>query len=119
MKTRKKHLSPTVGQVSSGKSLRKSRRSVIINGNEIEYDYPSASDRPNQQTSLPLVHLIQAHNPPLSNYEQKQIVEGLLRHPKEKTLTFDEAQGYAVNKAIEIGKNFQRKKKQNYLNRYF
>jgi hypothetical protein len=53
---------------------------------------------------------MQANNPPLSNYEQKQIVDGLLHHPNEKTLTFDEAQTYAMNKAIEISKNFNKRK---------
>jgi len=82
---------------------RKSRRSEITtNGNEMEYDYQSSSNRSDQQISLPIIHLIQANNPPLSNYEQKQIVEGLLNHPNEKNLTFDEAQTYAANKAIEI-----------------
>ena len=42
--------------------------------------------------------------PPLSNFEQKQIVEGLLHHPNEKALNLDEAQAFATNKAIEIGK---------------
>jgi hypothetical protein len=41
--------------------------------------------------------------PPLSNFEQKQIVEGLLHHSKEKALNLDEAQTFATNKAIEIG----------------
>jgi hypothetical protein len=71
-------------------SKRKSRRSEVTNGDEIEH--PPSS----------LIHLIQTNNPPLSNYEQKQIVDGLLHHPNEKTLTFDEAQTYAINKAIEI-----------------
>ena len=44
--------------------------------------------------------------PPLSNYEQKQLVEGLLNHPQEKSLTFDEAQTFATNKAIEISTFF-------------
>jgi len=77
---------------SSGKSKRKSRKSEVTNGNEIEHE------------SLPssIIHLIQASNPPLSNYEQKQIVDGLLHHPNETNLTFDEAQTFAINKATEI-----------------
>ncbi|CAF0834456.1 unnamed protein product [Rotaria sordida] len=102
MKTRTRTLSPNKDQTVKEKPIRKSRRSAITNGNEIEYDEPPLSHRSDQQTSSPVVHLIQANNPPLSNYEQKQIVEGLLHHPKEKTLTFDEAQTYAINKAIEI-----------------
>ncbi len=42
--------------------------------------------------------------PTLSNFELKQIVEGLMNHNQEKTLTFEEAQLLAGNKAIEIGK---------------
>ncbi|CAF3723753.1 unnamed protein product [Rotaria sp. Silwood1] len=104
MKTRTRTLSPSKDQTIIEKPTRKSRRSAAItNGNEIEYDEPSSLHRSDQQTSSsPVVHLIQANNPPLSNYEQKQIVEGLLHHSKEKTLTFDEAQTYAINKAIEI-----------------
>ncbi|CAF3145247.1 unnamed protein product [Rotaria sp. Silwood2] len=102
MKTRTRTLSPNKDQIVTKKPIRKSRRSAITNGNEIEYDDPASSHRSDQQTSSPVVHLVQANNPPLSNYEQKQIVEGLLHHPKEKTLTFDEAQAYAVNKSIEI-----------------
>lgn len=48
------------------------------------------------------IKLIQATTPPLSNYEQKQILDGLLHHPKDKELTFDEAQTFAIDKAIEI-----------------
>ncbi len=58
-----------------------------------------------EQIPASIIHLIQANNPPLSNYEQKQIVDGLLHHPNEKNLTFDEAQTFATNKAIEISKN--------------
>ncbi|CAF1500323.1 unnamed protein product, partial [Rotaria sordida] len=70
------------------------------NDNEIEYEYiPSSND---QQTSSSFIHLTHANIPLLSNYEQKQIVEGLLNHNKEKTLTLDEARLFAINKAIEI-----------------
>lgn len=48
------------------------------------------------------VKLIQATTPPLSNYEQKQILDGLLHHSKDKELTFDEAQTFAIEKAVEI-----------------
>jgi hypothetical protein len=58
-----------------------------------------------------LIHLIQANIPPLSNYEQKQIVQDLLHHPQEKTLTFDEAQTFATKKATDIGKIYCKKKK--------
>ncbi|CAF1469373.1 unnamed protein product, partial [Rotaria sordida] len=72
----------------------------INNDNEIEYEYiPSSND---QQISSSFIHLTHANIPPLSNYEQKQIVEGLLNHNKEKTLTLDEARLFAINKAIEI-----------------
>jgi hypothetical protein len=98
-------------QTSSEKSNRKSRRSEVTNGNEIEYDYLPSSNRSDQQKSSAVAHLFQANNPPLSNYEQKQIVEGILHHPKDKNLTFDEAQTYAISKAIEIGK---RSKQQNF-----
>jgi len=50
--------------------------------------------------------LIQATTPPLSNYEQKQILDGLLLHSKDKDLTFDEAQTFAIDKAVEIGRIF-------------
>jgi hypothetical protein len=83
-------------------SKRKKQRSEVTNGNETEYDYPSSSNRSDQQIPSSIIHLIQTSNPPLSNYEQKQIVDGLLHHPNEKNLTFDEAQTFAINKAIEI-----------------
>lgn len=105
MKTRAKTLSPNKDETPSKKPKRKSQRSTKQTSNEVEYDFPSSKNRSDQQTISPLVHLIQANNPPLSNYEQKQIVEGLIHHPNEKSLTFDEAQAYAIEKAIEIGKN--------------
>ncbi|CAF0737163.1 unnamed protein product [Adineta steineri] len=101
MKTRTKISSTNKDHTPSTKQVRKSRRSEKTNGNEIEYDY-KPSDRSDQQISSPIVHLLQGNYPPLSNFEQKQIVEGLLHHPKENSLTFDEAQTYAINKAIEI-----------------
>jgi hypothetical protein len=72
------------------------------NHSEIEYEYPIDSNK--QPMSAALVHLFQARIPPLSNYELKQIAEGLLHHPNASNLTFDEAQRFAVDKAIEIGK---------------
>ncbi|CAM4951228.1 unnamed protein product [Rotaria socialis] len=102
MKTRPKKASPTKDRTVSEKPTRKSRRSAMTNDNEVEYDFPTTSNSSDRQTSSQMVQLIQANNPPLSNYEQKQIVEGLLHHTNEKTLTFDEAQTYAMNKAIEI-----------------
>lgn len=79
------------------------RRSKITNGNENEHEQPAPSSNPTIPPSI--IHLLQAStNPPLSNYEQKQIVDGLLCHPNEKNLTFDEAQTYAMNKATEISK---------------
>ncbi|CAM4805499.1 unnamed protein product [Rotaria magnacalcarata] len=102
MKTRPKKASPTKDRTVSEKPTRKSRRSAMTNGNEIEYDFPTTSHSSDRQTSSHMVQLIQANNPPLSNYEQKQIVEGLLHHTNEKNLTFDDAQTYAMNKAIEI-----------------
>jgi hypothetical protein len=104
MKTRTSRSSLKSNQDSSPKKTRTSRRSAVTNGNEIEYDYPPSSNRSDQKSTSPLVHLIQGNNPPLSNYEQKQIVEGLLDHPNNKSLTFEEAQTFAINKAIEIGK---------------
>ncbi|CAF4052599.1 unnamed protein product [Adineta steineri] len=101
MKTRTKISSTNKEHTPSTKQVRKSRRSEKTNGNEIEYDY-KPSDRSDQQVSSPIVHLLQGNYPPLSNFEQKQIVEGLIHHPKENMLTFDEAQTYAINKAIEI-----------------
>ncbi|UJR31781.1 hypothetical protein I4U23_019259 [Adineta vaga] len=98
IKTRTKTPSLKKDQTSSTQPVRKSRRSEVTNGNEVEYDYIPA----NQQTASPIVQLIQTNNPPLSNYEQKQIVEGLLNHPKETTLTFEEAQSYGNTKAMEI-----------------
>lgn len=86
------------------KPTRKSRRSATANGNEVEEELPKSSKRSGKQTTSLLVPLFQANNPPLSNYEQKQIAEGLLHHPNEKNLTFEEAQTYANNKAIDIGK---------------
>ncbi|UJR14907.1 hypothetical protein I4U23_001891 [Adineta vaga] len=70
------------------------------NNNEVEYEYPISSN--NQSFSYPLNHFIQANIPPLSNYEQKQIVEGLLHHPNEQNITLDEAQKFANEKAMEI-----------------
>lgn len=109
MKTRRKTASPNKEQTPSTKPIRKSKRSEIKNANEVEYDYIPSSNRSDQQTSSPIVHLIQTNIPPLSNYEQKQIVEGLLHHTAQENLTFEEAQTYAVNKAIEIGKHFNLK----------
>ncbi|CAF1074418.1 unnamed protein product [Adineta ricciae] len=87
-------------QTPSSKPVQKNRRSEkVTNGNEVEYDYIPTTD---QQTASPIVQLIQTNNPPLSNYEQKQIAEGLLHHPKENALTFEEAQAYANDKAKEI-----------------
>lgn len=77
------------------------RRSKITNGNEPEHEHPSST---NQGIPPSIIHLLQASYPPLSNYEQKQIVDGLLHHPNEKNLTFDEAQTYATSKAMEISK---------------
>ncbi|CAF1512048.1 unnamed protein product [Adineta steineri] len=82
---------------------RKPKPKLQINENhkdETEYEYPSLSN--GQITSAPIMHCIQANIPPLSNYEQKQIVEGLLHHSNEKNLTFDEAHKFAMEKAIEI-----------------
>ncbi|CAF0872258.1 unnamed protein product [Adineta ricciae] len=79
-------------------SQRKS--STCVKQSEIEYEYPVL---PTNQIVLPaLRHFIQANIPPLSNYEQKQIVEGLLHHPNHENLTFDEAERFARDKAIEI-----------------
>ena len=104
-KTRTKSSTTKKNQTPSSKPAQKSRRSEkVTNGSEVEYDYIPTTD---QQTASPIVQLIQTNNPPLSNYEQKQIAEGLLRHPKENTLTFEEAQTYANDKAKEIGKNHQ------------
>jgi hypothetical protein len=100
MRARTNHLisSSNKKKVSTRTSQRVSKPT---NDNEIEYDYFPSSTNP-QPISSPT---IQSNIPPLSNYEQKQIVEGLLNHPKDQTLTFDEAQTFAINKAIEIGKN--------------
>lgn len=89
-------------------SIKSKGQTDIPNGNEIEYDYPQSTNRSDQQQSslASFFHLIQPNNPPLSNYEQKQIVDGLLNHPNEKNLTFEEAQTYAINKAMEISKKF-------------
>ena len=51
-----------------------------------------------------MVHLVPANNPPLTNYEQKQIVEGLVHHPNGPSLSFDDAQTFARNRAMDIGK---------------
>ena len=59
---------------------------------EIEYEY-----RPVVISAPPL------NLPPLSNFELKQIVEGLINHPQAQTLSFDEAQSFASHKAIDIG----------------
>jgi hypothetical protein len=76
--------------------------SKTTNENETEYEYlPSVN---NPQKSSPLIHFIQAKIPPLSNYEQKQIVEGIMNHHQADSLSFEEAQTFAANKAIEIGK---------------
>ncbi|CAF5003465.1 unnamed protein product, partial [Rotaria sp. Silwood1] len=72
----------------------------LNNDNEIEYEYvPTTHD---QQTSYPFIYFSYANIPPLSNYEQKQIVENILNYNKEKILTLDEARLFAMNKAIEI-----------------
>lgn len=100
MKSRRKSNTSKKERVPSTKPARKSRRSDAVNGDEVEYDYAPS----HQAAASPLVQLMQANNPPLSNYEQKQIVEALLNHPQEKTLTFDEAQAYANSKALAISK---------------
>ncbi len=76
---------------------RKPKSELKVNENEIEYEYLPTIN--NQQFSFTQINI-----PPLSNFELKQIVEGLINHNQEKTLTFDEAQSFAINKAIEIGK---------------
>jgi hypothetical protein len=69
----------------------------------VEYEYvPVTKGSTEGSISPPQLHFLQMNIPPLSNYEQKQITEGLLNHPQEKTLTFDEAQTFATKKAIEI-----------------
>lgn len=60
---------------------------------EIEYEY-----KPIVNSHPPL------NLPPLSNFELKQIVEGLLNHPQDQTLSFDQAQQFANEKAIEISR---------------
>ncbi|CAF0814428.1 unnamed protein product, partial [Didymodactylos carnosus] len=57
----------------------------------------------NEQPSMSsIVLLSQTALPVLTNYEQKQIVEGIINHRRGKQLTFEEAQAYALEKAIEI-----------------
>jgi len=75
------------------KSELKTSISTVNRSNEIEYEYTPIGN--NQSTSS-------STNPSLSNFELKQIVEGLMNHNQEQTLTFEEAQLFAVNKAIEI-----------------
>ena len=87
---------------ASKRSTRKDEGQAAANGTEVEYDYPSAT-RPDQTIPPALLRLIPINIPPLSNFEQKQIIEGLLHHPNAKTLNFEEAQTFATNKAIEIG----------------
>ena len=48
-------------------------------------------------------HLLESNIPPLSNDEQKQIVESLMHDEQDKPLTFDDAQALATSKALEIG----------------
>lgn len=100
-KIRRKASSSTNERSSSSK-----RKSKITNGNESEHPHASSSSSNRIDPSIPasIIHLLQASNPPLSNYEQKQIADGILHHPNEKNLTFDEAQTYAKNKAMEISK---------------
>lgn len=62
---------------------------------------PSSND---QRTVSSFIRFIHANIPSLSNFEEKQIVASLLTHEQEKTLTFDEAQTFAMNKAKSIGK---------------
>ena len=89
-------------QLSSPHTQTKQKTRKITNNSKTEYEYlPSLND---QQALSRLVHFIQANIPPLSNYEQKQIAEGLLNHDEEKSLTLDDARTFAMNKAIEIGK---------------
>ena len=82
--------------------ISRQKSSTCVKQSEIEYEYPVL---PTNQTVLPVLrHFIQASIPPLSNYEQKQIVEGLLHHPNHENLAFNEAEKFARDKAIEIGK---------------
>jgi hypothetical protein len=77
---------------------------VIKTTNESEIEYEDLPSLNNQQLSSPLIHFSQAKMPPLSNYEQKQIVEEIINHNKAVHLSFHEAQTFAINKVIEISK---------------
>ncbi|CAF3765302.1 unnamed protein product [Rotaria socialis] len=73
------------------------QRKKLGDNTEMEYEYLPPSKH--EQTASPFIH---ANIPLLSNYEQKQIVEGLLNYANEKSLTLEEARIFAVNKATEI-----------------
>lgn len=102
MKKRINRTSETKQGKSSARSNR--RRSAMTNGNEVEYDFPTSTETDDKAKLAALIRLIPTNFPSLSNFEQKQIVEGLLNHPKGMDLTFDEAQNFAIEKAIGIGK---------------
>jgi hypothetical protein len=78
---------------------RKPKSELKVNENEIEYEYLPIVNNQQLPSSFTQINI-----PPLSNFELKQIVEGLINHNQEQTLTFDEAQSFAINKAIDIGK---------------
>ncbi|CAF3259654.1 unnamed protein product, partial [Rotaria sp. Silwood2] len=68
------------------------------NDNEIEYEYlPSSND---QQTSSSFIHFTHTNIPPLSNYEEKQIVESILNQNKKKKLKFNRSTTFSIKKAF-------------------
>lgn len=73
----------------------------VASDNEPQDEHvPSSND---QSTVASFFRFINVNTPLLTNYEEKQIAESLLNHAQESSLTFDEAQTFAMNKARDIG----------------
>lgn len=83
-------------------STRSNQQIISTNAIEIEYEYPSSTVA--DSTTSAMVRFVMSNNPPLSNFEQKQLAEALMKHPKGDALTLDEAQSFINEKATDIGK---------------
>ena len=88
--------------VSSGRSM---RVRTDPSGSSPPKKKSHATSKPQTGTDAPSLspairHLLESNIPPLSNHEQKQIVEVLMHG---NPLTFDDAQTLATSKALDIG----------------